>query len=351
MRVHSKVVLPIKALGRSYMSLQSNVGPSVTSAAGHSQGSTVAAEGRCAREFRTVCLGAGALKVEVMIFGGALEKRTPLLISHSIDFPIPPSVTFCRRLWTEGFQVIFVRRLGFGQSSALPDLLLSRQRVLEGVPQVTEATILRTLIETLGLHDVLVLSFGTAAPVCARLSLMSPRIRLSIFANPAFNQAKGDGFRTKWLQSMVDQVMLSKSGAHFAARGFKFQLRRNHIKFYSQLLQRSESDLGYLDANGDDYREASRLLCEVDSNTLYYHLNSSLMPDILLKAPTFEAIDAVVLQGTETTATIERNLALECQRLGLPIERSSSGYRMLPFSCPEFLLDILARYRVSASEG
>lgn len=297
-----------------------------------------------AREFQLISLGTGGLKIEVMIYGQPAIKLVPLLIVHSIDFPIPPSSAFCETFRQAGFQIIFVRRPGFGQTSMLPGILLSAKEIDAGTTQITEAIIVNALIETLNLNKVLVLSFGTAAPICARMGLLNKRINLCIFANPAFNQSKGDGFRTSWIQQMVEEVLICRSGAHLAAQGFKFQLKRNHQRFYELLLQRSDGDLSYIDNNRSDCEAASIVLRGVTPGTLFYQLRASLRVDPLLKDGAFEDLNAVVLQGTQTTEKIASHLKDECRRLAVPIEYDSTGYRLLPYTSSEFLLGIIQKY-------
>lgn len=293
------------------------------------------------RSFKLIQLGPGTLRVEVMIYCRDNTKLTPLVILHSIDFPMPPSQAFCETLKHAGFNVIFVRRAGFGETTSIPPRLMTRQYIDSGAAQVTEATILHQLLEVLDLRDVVVVALGTAAPICVRLCSMTERIRLSVFANPAFNQAKSDGFNPAWLQSMAEDVVLSKTASYFAARGMQFQLKRNHLTFYRQLYHRSDGDLDYLQNHPSDFRDARNLLQAVSPETLYFHLRSSLPSDSFLKNRLMAPVNAVAVQGRQTTDKITRNLKIECDRLGLPIEYASHGYRLLPLTSPAFLLSVI----------
>ena len=243
-----------------------------------------------------------------------------------------------------GLQVFFIRRAGFGRTTALPRLLLSSEHIDSGSAQVTEATIINYLLDAYDLTGAVLLTIGTAGPIGVRLISMSTRIRFSIFANPAFNQDKGDGFKPGWLNSMLEEAILNRPATRLASRGFKFQLKRNFASFYRNLLQRSDGDLHYLDNYQSDYEEASRVLSQVSSDTFFYHFRSALSKDAIMKDGFFRSHNAVATQGTQTTEMIARNLKEECRRLAIPIEYHSSGYRMLPYTSPGFLLGLMGNY-------
>lgn len=297
-----------------------------------------------AREMQSIGIGAGNLRLSIMIYRQAVSELKPLLIVNSVDFPMPPSQRFCDQMWTAGYQVIFIRRPGFGCSPGLPDILLEEEKVRAGAAVVTEAAILDQLVRTLDLEDIVLLGMGSANPVCYRLSLICPKISFSVFSNALFNQDILDVFEPVWFRGMLRQTMGTKAGLHFATHGVKYLLKNDAESFYKQVLQKSRGDLDYLEHNKADFLKASELICAIEPNTFAYDLKMSLEPDPHLKDDFFKNIRAVALSGMETTPLWKSQLEAEAKRLALPVEYLPSGDLYAPYASADHFLDLLARY-------
>jgi len=293
------------------------------------------------RRFEIIKLGPGSLQIELMSYDGANSDLRPLVIMHSLDFPVPPNVAFCEKMKAGGFNTLFLRRLGFGNSSMLPQMLLEDTEIDKGAASVTEAAILNRALELAGTKDAILLSLGSSAPVCARMCNLAHHFSFTIFANPAFNQEIRGDFKPGYLGAMLDQVVMSKSGARLASFGFKMQLKRNHRRYFAQLMSRSAGDLQYLDDNSTDIDEARRILLDADWQTLFYHLRSSMTDDHFLTVSAFEKTNAVIIQGEQTTQTIRTRLDHEADRLKLEIIRAPEGYRLAPYVSPNVLLNVI----------
>jgi pimeloyl-ACP methyl ester carboxylesterase len=286
-------------------------------------------------------LGQSGIQVRVMKYGEAASGRRPLVILNSIDFPMPPSDQFCDRMRRSGFRVVFIERPGFGTSTPLPDVLLQSETIQKGAASMAEAAILQEVFRRLALEDFVLLGMGSANSVCYRLAMICPMVSLAIFSNAVFNQNILDVFRPNWFQAMLRQTIQSKAGLQIASFGVKYRLRRNPEGFYSQVLQKSAGDLGYLQTNLADFERAAELFQSIEAQTIEYDLNMSLKPDALLKDGLFEATNAVAFSGLETTDHWKSQLNKEAKRLRIDVKYAPNGDLYAPYASPEFLLEVI----------
>ena len=294
------------------------------------------------RRLTTVRLGNSGIFFELMIYGGALGAKRPLVILNSIDFAMPPPETFCRLMWQHDFQVIFIRRSGFGLSTPLPDRLMNKRSIANGATAVTEAVLVNQLLLQSELRGIILLGFGSATPVCSRLSTLSPNIKLTILSNPVFNSDIVDVFRPAWFQMVLKQVLSTRTGIFFAEAGIKHQLKRNPMKFYLQVAQKSAGDIKFIEENEADIWAASLVTQDITALTMYYDTYMSLRKDSFLKDRMFEPINIVALSGEETSVSWRSGFLSECHRLGLPPVFAPSGDMFAPYQSPETLLSIIA---------
>ena len=303
-----------------------------------------------ARELKRVRLIDTSIDLEVMIHGGELSELTPLLIVNSIDFPMPPSMAFCERMRSAGYQVIFVRRPGFGHTRPLPSVLMHRIEVERHAPIATEAALIKMLIETLGLKQVRLLGLGTSNSICLRLSQISDAVDFVIFSNPLFNPAIWDVIRPAWLKRMIRQTVLSKSGLKIAVRGLRAVLRRDPIWFYRQFAQKSAGDIAYIEANLKDFQNAGAFLQQLDPDLYFYELRSALIDDTEWDPEVCRSMDAVILSGKETTKKWKTSIVAEADRLGLPIMFADDGDLFVPYVSPDRLLEALSSCSVKVAQ-
>lgn len=286
-------------------------------------------------------LGQSGIQVRVMKYGEQASGHRTLVILNSIDFPMPPSEQFCDRMWRFGLRVVFIERPGFGTSTPLPDVLLQSETIQKGAASMAEAAILQEVFRRLALEDFVLLGMGSANSVCYRLAMISPMVSLAIFSNAVFNQNILDVFRPNWFQAMLRQTIQSKAGLQIASFGVKYRLRRNPEGFYSQVLQKSTGDLGYLQSNLADFERAAELFQSIEAQTIEYDLNMSLKPDALLKDGLFAATNAVAFSGLETTEHWKSQLNIEAKRLSIDVQYAPKGDLYAPYASPEFLLEVI----------
>ena len=297
-----------------------------------------------ARGLQRVRLGDTSIELEVMIHGGELSQLTPLLIINSIDYPMPPSNVFCEKMREAGYQVIFVRRPGFGHTRPLPSALMGKQEIERHAPTATEAALIKLWIDSMGLKDVRLLGLGTSNSICLRLKQMSDAIDFVVFSNPLFNPAIWDVIRPAWLKRMIRQTVLSKSGLKIAVRGLRAILRRDSLWFYRQFAQKSAGDVAYIKANESDFLTAGMFLQKLQPDLYFYELRSALIDDTEWNPAHFRDMDAVILSGTETTENWKASIVAEADRLGLPIIFANAGDLFVPYASPDSLVEILKQH-------
>ena len=293
------------------------------------------------RPFQLIRTGEQAFEFEVMIYGGALGGRRPLLIFHSIEFPLPPSTSFCDAMWQNGLQVVFVRRAGFGKSSPLPRAMITDDVIRSGATAVAEAVMMRQLITTLNLQNIVLLAMGSSNLVAYRLVKLAPEISFTVFANPVFNQDIFQVFTPLWFRTMLKQIVTSKSGLRVAIQGMKLLIRKDPIAFYNHIYHKNEHDLRYIRENTEDYQEAGEHALETDPAQLFYDAIMLLDHDPLLRDDYFSDTPGTILIGANSLDYWRDQMKLEAERLGLPIVEAPKGDLFCAYASPETLLSAI----------
>lgn len=294
-----------------------------------------------ARTFQTIKVGEQGFSFDVMIYGGAPNARQPLLILHSIEFPMPPSETVCQLLWDAGLQVVFVRRPGYGNTSPMPAAMMTEATIAAGATAMAEAAIILSLIRTLELENIILLAVGSSNPICYRLVHMIRDLEKVVFVNPAFNQDILPVFQPDWFRETLKQLIGSSGGLHFAEMGMKLMIRKNPIGFYQSILKKSPGDMAYVEANIGDYEQAASLALQVPPGRLYYDAAMCLNPDSLLKDRYFDGLNAAILIGPETTEHWRDQMKMEADRLSLPLYRTQTGDVFCAYASPDDLIALI----------
>lgn len=294
------------------------------------------------RSFQIIRVGEHVTQFDVMIYRGKRSMRQPLLILHSIEFPMPPSAEFCEQMWANGLQVIFVRRAGFGRSSPLPAALITDAAIKNGATAAAEAVMLRQLIVKLDLNQIILLAMGSVNPVVCRLLKMAPEIEFSILANPVFNQDIWQVFSPLWFQKMLKQVITSKSGLHVASQGMKLLIRKDPISFFKHILQKNPGDIAYVEANRADYDAAGEIALNTGASQLYYDALMCLEQDPLLRDDFFDRMNVTILIGEHSTDYWQTEMQKEAARLNLTIHYAPQGDIFGAFASPETVLEMIS---------
>lgn len=301
------------------------------------------------RAFQTVRVGEQIFEFEVMIFGGELSDLRPLLIFHSIEFPLPPSEAFCDTMRDAGLQVVFVRRAGFGQSSPLPKALVTREPIESGATAMAEAVMMRSLIAKLDLSDVVLLAMGSSNIVAYRLVLIAPEISFTVFANPVFNQDIMQVFTPLWFQKMLKQILTSQSGLKVAIQGMKMMLQRDPVGYYKHIYQKNDEDLRYVTENSDDYCEAGALALETDPAQLYYDTIMLLGHDAMLKDGFFTNTNGTIMIGEKSSEHWRTEMKREAARVGLPVIQAPKGDLFCAYASPQTLITAIKAVKPSSA--
>ena len=296
------------------------------------------------RRFQLIQIGEFGSTFEVMIYGDQLRDMQHLLILHSIEFPVPPSPAFCDLMWQAGIQVVFVRRAGFGQSTPLPKALIQNTPVTTGATAMAEAVMLRKLIATLHLSEIVVLAMGSSNPVVYRLVRISPEISYTVFANPMFNQEIWQVFTPVWFRTMLQQIVTSKSGLQVAYQGIKLLIRKDPIALYSHIYAKNTYDLSYVRENEEDYLAAGDFTTSINPGQLYYDAMMCLSHDPMLKDGVLAEIHGTVLIGADSALHRRTEMAREAARVGLPIIQAEKGDLFCAYKSPQTLISLIERH-------
>lgn len=293
------------------------------------------------RSFDRIKPGSGAIEVEVMDYIKDADDFRPLLILSPIDFPYPPSVEFCETMKQNGYRVIYIRRLGFGETRALPRELLTESNIKIGAAMMAEVAVLMRAIATLNLKNIVLLGVSSANSICYRLCQTCPNIDFTVFSHPIFNQDTLAAVSPNWIQPLARQIILTKRGFKLAARGLRFKIKRNSIAFYDEFYSKSSTDLEYLRENEADFIIASELVARITAETLYYEVFHTLAEDPFLRDGLFLNVPSVALVGSETKADWIASAESEASRLGVPVVRASRGGILTAYASPNQLLQVI----------
>lgn len=296
------------------------------------------------RTFRLIRVLDGRVAIDTMIYKQEISSLQPLLILNSIDFPMPPSVAFCEHMWRAGYQVIFVRRPGFGTTPSLPGAILTKDAIVSGGASMLEAALVTQLITRLDLSDIILLTIGSANALGYRLVKVCSGITLAVFANPIFNQEVWGVFRPDWFQQIVRQATINRSGFSILYQAIKLQLRTDPAGFYQQFLQKSPGDLDYVSGNSSDFSRAATLIQAIDSKTMFYDFLMAMHEDKALVDGYFGEVPAVALSGEETVRAWKDGLDGEARRLGLPVAYAPRGDVFAAYISPDFLIETIRAY-------
>lgn len=294
------------------------------------------------RRFEIHTLDGTDIQFEVMAFGGRRANLAQILILPSVEFPIPPSENFCDFMLERGYQVVFVRRPGFGSSSPLPDPLLHHSAISRGMAAVTEAALTSQLIKQLELRNTVVMAMGTANPMATRLACLSSDVALTLMVNPMLNQNPGQ-LGPAWFHKILIQVLSSRSALLLTSRGLRQQLKGNPIAFYKRSLARNGDDKGYISENTSDFLEAGRLLLETDVSTFLSDIKLTLAHDDFLSDGLFRRLNVVSLVGHQSTDQYISQTVQESDRVSASIELAPNGDFLVGHTNPEFVLEVIQK--------
>lgn len=298
------------------------------------------------RSFEQVTFEAGSMELEVMRFGGRASQLRPLVVLHSLEYPIPPSAEFCRVLAQRGLQVIFVRRPGFGRSTNLPEVLYSENLIEQGATCAAEAALMAAFISQLELENCVLLALATAAPLGCRIAALSRKISQTILVNPRLNRADWDDSRPGWFRDMLKQIIKHRSGIRIAEKGMKFLVRRDTLSFYKQFLKTSAADLDYFSENQPDFASAKAILLGVSSDVIFADTKISVETDRFLSGGCFDGLPVSVVGGADSSDTWRAGLASEAARVGASFFEVPNGDLFCVYQNPRFLLDLIETEKV-----
>ncbi len=296
------------------------------------------------RAFELVTLASSSIQIEVMDYVKDAANLRPLVILSPLDFPFPPSVTFCEMMKQNGFRVVYIRRPGFGGTPALPSQLLTKTNIKNGAALMAEAALVLRVISQLNLQDSVLLGISSANPICYRLCLMHPDISLTVFSHPIFNQETIEAIRPHWVQPMARQIIFTKRGMILAASGLRYYIKRDPLSFYDQFYSKSSTDLKYRRGNEEDFLAAAQFVNKITAETMFYEVVQTLNNDTFLRDGLFRDTPAVVLAGSETTQEWLRNAEVEAERLSVPFAQAPKGGIFAAYSSPELLLRMIEDY-------
>ena len=303
----------------------------------------VVARLEAASDFQLISIGEGSLFLEVMIYGGALRDLRPFLILHSLEYPMPPSEAFCAYMAEAGYQVIFVRRNGFGASTPLHTALYDEYMIQKGSTAGVEAIMIRRLIEQLDLRDFVLMVLGSANPMGYRLTSICPRIRKTLLINPMLNEIVWTALSPDWFRNMMKEVVKNRSGMWLAYRSLRLLIQRDPVGFYKKLFHASPGDLQYVEDNAAAYEAAGGYLMNLDSLIFYAEANINLSADPMLSDDAFASLNVTVCAGADSSQNWRDSMHAEARRLGAPFRIVPMSDLCCGYSSPEFLVHHLAQ--------
>ncbi len=279
------------------------------------------------RVWQVARLTGSGVDLEYMQFGG--DDLRPLIFLHSLEYPAAPDWGFCVDAAEAGFGVYAIRRPGFGLST-------------KGIRLEDQAAIIDAFLHEAGLDDAVLIAVGSGNPVGHRLALRSERIGFSFFSNCVFNRDVMPEFRPAWFAEILQQTLLSESGARISLAAMRRLGRQFGARWiYETCLQKSPGDVAFIRNHLEEASEAWRIGSSIDHLTFQEELLGSLRADPLLADGVFAGVNALAVSGQETTDTWKAGFESEARRLGLKTHYLPQGDILAVYQCADALLDIL----------
>ena len=276
-----------------------------------------------------------AIEIEVMDYAPYENDLQPLLIPSSIDFPMPPSTEFCDLMKQSGYRVIYVRRLGFGGTRGLPEILLTASNIKAGAATMAEVSIIVRMIDAMKLENVVLLGISSANSICYRLCQSCPKIQFTVFSHPIFNQDTFNAVSPAWIQPIARQIFLTKQGFRLAAQGLRFKIKRNPLAFFDQFYSKSSSDLKYRHDHEEDFLAAAKCIEQITAETFFYEVFQTMAEDSFLRDGLFRNVPCAAIFGSETTKEWLSSAKSEADRLCVPYEVCSPGGILAAYASPK----------------
>lgn len=268
--------------------------------------------------------------LEYMVNGA--EGLRPMVLLQALEFPAWPSQEFCDLAEKEGYQIISVRRPGFGTLPPLPDL--DRQ-----------VTLISAFLSGFLTGEVVLVCAGTSNMFGYRLA-GNPRIGLTVLANCCFNHDPMAEIQPEWFARSIAQTLSSTTGARLALMGLqgaegvfgKYWVTEN-------FMQKSPGDLDYLRRNRDLFTEATDcMLNGVDIHTFILELRATLQEDPVLTDGCFEGLTVISISGEETSENWKASIRAEAARVSVPLHFLPSGDALVVYQSASGFLNMIAEY-------
>ena len=284
----------------------------------------VGGRGRVLRVWQTAYLSSVGKHIQFMQFGKAGLR--PLIWLNSIDYPMSAPWGFCVDASDAGFNVISVRRPGFGESSPA-----------ESIDE--ELNILSAFLSEGQIENAVLIVEGTSRPAGLRLALEDPRITYTLLVRPGY-VAESFGDVDPWLRDLILQTMKTRAGASFSLGALaQIGRRAGHTWLYENFLK-VESDTHFVRSNARDISEAWECLCALKAETFRRELRS-LEPDPTLVPGYLEGLRGLAVIGADTPAVWRDGFLRKSEGLGIQTAFLPDGSLFAAYRNGDALLEII----------
>lgn len=249
--------------------------------------------------------------LEFMAFGDPTAR--PILFLHSMEFATAPPWTLCLAAKDAGFQVIAVRRPGFGKSS--PTETLEQQTA-----SISE------LLDLLGLDDLLLHAVGSSGRLACNLLLSEPRIRDAVFSNFAFGSSALKVLKPAWVRSVINQALTGEASAELTLRSVKSVLKlRGAAWFLRQVCSRSQGDLAFIEEHDADLADATLAFSSLTATGFREEVLASSLEDDILYNLKLKQISIVSIIGSECSSAFREEAKINADFIGANSVFAESG--------------------------
>lgn len=273
-------------------------------------------------------IGARGQTVEFRRYGAPGGR--PVMILHSLEYGFMPSDLMIKCATERGLNLIFPIRPGFGATSA-------------GCGIDEDASIVKALIETLGLRDLTLIGLSFSGPLALAIQDENPRVAQTALINYGLNaKDKMKNIHPKWVRGMLRMGLNSTASFAFGANTVLSMIKTiGGLRFFRTVYRNQESDQKFVEANTPLFEAFADYISKANKDTLRKDIHSALLPNPIIDGQIARANKLTAMISCDQNGVGSEETKADAERLGLSFRTIEHAGRNWLFQHPDTLFDEL----------
>ena len=259
-----------------------------------------------------------------------LAGGRPIMILHSLEYGYMPSDLMIERAIDRGLNLIFPIRPGFGATSA-------------GSCVEEDASVIRALIEALGLTDLTLIGLSFSGPLALAIQDGNPRIGRTALINYGLNaKDKMKNIHPRWVRGMLRMGLNSTASFGFGANTVLSMIKTiGGQRFFRTVYRNQESDQKFVEANTPLFEMTADYISRANKDTLRRDIHAALLPNPIIDGQIARANNLTAMISSDQNGVGSDETKADAERLGLTFRTIEHAGRNWLFQHPDTLFDEL----------